>query len=306
MSTIRRMTLPLIVVGPMILIVGTYCILAYVALEFEWRLEASKYSSWQQSGSPRICRTNAEACSGSVPGMSGKYVPTGNPYTRMQLEDDFSKERDQTLRLRLSAKLELERCFSASEAASKVDCQRFAPNTMSATEIVTRISRDLPYALLAWFLLVTVLAASRLILREAHAGWRRIAVLSSAALAVVAGATSWFSGDQNIGVSIAGAFLGWCIGLALPIVGRHIFEWVRSGFPHFQTANDSSPVQLSEPSASLTWKTAGKLLLASLCICGAIVIVLTATENAVLAAIQGVGLALLGWFLSRRKRNAPM
>ena len=230
-SVLRRVSLPLLVTGTLIFIVGSFLLLSYVFAVIEWRRDDYRYKLWQSSGEFKACRTIGAKCSGPVPGKSQIYVPDGNPYAGIDVIGSSKDGSDPTARSRLFSQLQMEKCFSLEESKEKLDCQSHTFNPGTIADVFRRRDSRIPETLAAWLSTVALLSSIRLMLREPHIGWRRISTLLSSILAATCGIIALGFGGLNATASLLAAALGGCIGLVAPLVLRRIIVWVRAGFP---------------------------------------------------------------------------
>ena len=301
-SVLSRVSLPLLMTGTLIFIVGSFLLLSYVFAVFEWQRDDYRYKLWQSSDEFKACRTIGAKCSGPVPGKSQIYVPDGNPYTGIDVTGSSKDGSDPTAHSRLSSQLQMEKCFSLEESNEKLNCRshNFDPGTI--VDVFRRRSSRISETLTVWLLTVALLSSIRLILREPHIGWRRISMLLSSILAAIGGTIGFGADGPNAIAFPLAAVLGGCIGLVAPLVLRRLIVWVRAGFPEYRLEESDSNHLTYEKPLQLTWKALGVVVLGVLCVGGVAVVSLTSTESTLLAGISGAGLALIGWFLSRKRQ----
>lgn len=301
-SVLRRVSVPLLSIGGLICVLGSFLLLSYILSHYEAQREQHKYRIWNESGGPELCRAIGARCSAPIPGQSEIYVPDGSPYSEAIISDQLTRDISIAARTRLSAMLRIDRCFREEESKAKISCG-YAPTPGSLPEEFWRRTSGIPEALAVWLIAVVVLLSVRAMLRESHVGWRRVALLLAPMLGVIFGFVTWGLVESDVGITIVATLLGICIGLVAPILSRCAVSWVRGGFPGYEPHELVASEEQYENAITLNWKTLGILVLAVLCVGGAAVVMVTATENTLLAAIQGAGFALFGWFMSYRNRK---
>ncbi len=86
-------------------------------------------------------------------------------------------------------------------------------------------------------------------------------------------------------------FLGVCGGMAIPLIARQSFQWVCAGFGGTKQVVSTLDAAIEDGPTKLTWIVGAKLLLTVVSIAAVAYVLLTASENTLLAAIQGAILA---------------